>query len=411
VTVSAPPRPRLGDPVDRDELEALVNALIEEARRRARRRRLIYAAIAAAVALVGSVLLIVFAHGAQSRIAPPAVAPRTAVAGGAARSRIAFIGYPRFGPMLRAGQLWVANADGTGKRFLAASWYSRPTWPADGQKIAYEARNDIWAMNLDTNEQQNLTNSRGADIAPVWSPDGRRIAFLRYPLASLHEDGWDVYVMSADGSARQRLARHAAIDFSPVWSHGGRRLAFASRRDGNLEIYTVNTDGSGLRRLTHNKAGDRDPAWSPDGRRIAFASQWQLAVMNADGSGQRILSRSTGRDFAPDWSPDGRRIAFERQLGRHQYSSCPRCGRAARFEVHLMNADGTAEHRLTANGMQPRWSPDGRKIGFVSGRDGSREVYVMNGDGSGQRNVSHTRLFNDSLFAWSPGSCKELLGR
>jgi len=405
VTASAPPRPpRRGDPVDRDELEALVSALIEEARRRARRRRLIYAAIAAAVALVGSVLWIVLARGAQSRTASSTVAPRTAVAAGAARSRIAFIGYPRFGPMLRAGQLWVANADGTGKRFLAASWYSTPTWSADGQAIAYEARNDIWAMNLNTKKQQKLTDSRGADIAPVWSPDGRRIAFLRYPFGGRHEDGWDVYVMSADGSARQRLARHAAIDFSPVWSHDGRGLAFASRRDGDLEIYTVNTDGSGLRRLTHNKVADRDPTWSPDGRKIAFASHWQITVMSADGSGQKSLTLGEGRDFAPSWSPGGRTIAFERQLGRYQYGSCPRCGRAARFEVHLMNADGSAEQRLAPNGMQPHWSPDGRKIGFVSARNGNWEVYVMNGDGSGQRNVSHTRLFNDSLFAWSPGS-------
>jgi Tol biopolymer transport system component len=380
--------------------------LIEEVRRRARRRRLAYATIAAALALVGAALLIVFVHSAQSRAVSPAASARTGAIAGTARSRIAFIGYPRFGPMLRAGNLWVANPDGTGKRFVTVSWYSRPTWSAEGRRIAYEARNDLWAMDLDTKEQRNLTDSREAETAPVWSPDGRRIAFLRYPLRGRHEDGWDVYVMSADGRTQQRLARHAAIDFSPVWSPGGRRLAFGSRRDGNLEIYTVNTDGSVLRRLTNNEVGDRDPTWSPDGRRIAFSSHWQITVSNAGGSGQTTLVPSDGRDFAPDWSPDGRKIIFERQLGRYQYSPCPRCGRAARFEVHVMDADGTVEQSLASNGMQPRWSPDGRTIGFVSGRDNNWEVYVMNADGSGQRNVSHTRLFNDTLFAWSPGQSK-----
>ncbi len=152
----------------------------------------------------------------------------------------------------------------------------------------------------------------------------------------------------------------------------------------------MNADGSGLRRLTRNTVGDRNPVWSPDGRRIAFESNWQLNVMNADGSRQRRLTRNGGRNFTPAWSPDGQKIAFERRLGRKKYGPCNGCGRASTFEICVMNADGSGQQRLTTQGAQPGWSPDGQKIAFMSERDGNAEIYNMNADGSQQRNLTRT---------------------
>ena len=153
----------------------------------------------------------------------------------------------------------------------------------------------------------------------------------------------------------------------------------------------MNADGSGQRRLTRNTVRDSNPVWSPDGRRIAFESNWQINVMNADGSGQRRLTRNGARNFAPAWSPDGQKIAFERRLGRKKYGPCSGCGRASTFEVHVMNADGSGQQRLTTQGAQPGWSPDGQKIAFMSERDGNAEIYIMNADGSQQRNLTRTR--------------------
>ena len=98
---------------------------------------------------------------------------------------------------------------------------------------------------------------------------------------------------------------------SPVWSPDGRRIAFVSRRDGKA-LYVMNADGSGLR-IVARVEPLATPAWSPDGRRIAFEGRRDrhsvaLYVVNADGSGQRTLAR---RGNAPAWSPDGRSIAFE----------------------------------------------------------------------------------------------------
>jgi Tol biopolymer transport system component len=137
--------------------------------------------------------------------------------------------------------------------------------------------------------------------------------------------------------------------------------------------------------------------------------------MDADGSKQQRLTRTRARDFTPSWSPDGTRIAFERRQGRWDRVN-PRCklcgGRATIFEVHVMNADGSRQRLLTReqsklgvarSDAQPKWSPDGRRIAFVSKRDGNDEVYVVNADGSGLRNSTRNSRGDEGSFAWSPG--------
>src|SRR3954451_11860616 len=140
MTVTSPPRPRRpSDPVDREELEALVEALIEEARRRARRRRRIYGAAAGLVALVGVTVFIVFARSAQSQSASPALSAGSSFSAGTTSSKLAFIRTTRSaccgrGPLA----LYVMNADGSGKRVLARDAFGGAPWSPDGRKIPSE---------------------------------------------------------------------------------------------------------------------------------------------------------------------------------------------------------------------------------------------------------------------------------
>ncbi len=163
-------------------------------------------------------------------------------------------------------------------------------------------------------------------------------------------------------------------------------------------IYVMAADGSARTQLTSNSYLF-DPQWSPDGRQIAF-SRWiagegrlaEIFVMAADGSAPPMrLTNDTTLDGQPSWSPDGRQIAF---MSR----------RDGNREIYVMNADGTAPTRLTndpADDEQPSWSPDGRQIAFRSLRDGNAEIYVMGADGS-----APTRLTNDPAWdsdpSWSP---------
>ena len=410
MTVTAPPRPpRSNDPVDHEEFEALVEALIEEARQRARRRRRMYGAVAAVVALVGVAVFAGFERTAQSQSASPALAAPSSLAAGADGSKIAFIynvpgAQPFVGEPFQDWDLYVMNADGSGKRSLtrhAGIQIDTRAWSPDGRKIVFIRSREgslsghISVMNSDGSGQRKLTGDSPWLAAPTWSPDGRKIAFMKGNLA-----GWSVYVMNADGSATRRLTRNASIpgwglvaQWGPglAWSPDGRTIAFTSDRDGNVEVYVMNADGSGQKRLTRKPADDQFGAWSPDGRTIAFTSDRdgnvEVYVMNADGSGQQRLTRNPGEDATPAWSPDGRKIAF-------------RSARDGNSEIHVMNADGSGQRRLTRIAwpdVTPAWSPDGRMIAFSF-----TDIYVMNADGSGRRNLTRTPEARELGFAWSP---------
>ena len=414
MTVSAPPRPpsqapqaRDSTPLEREEIEALVEALIEEARREQRRRHRRYWALATFAALVGVVVLTLLDGGAASQTASPALSARSSVAAAAATPRIAFISEPLGLGQRIGGGLYVVNADGSGKQRLTSARYSTPAWSPDGRAIAFGRGAGVSVMNADGSGERRLTSG----ARPSWSPDGNQIAFV---------SGSEIYLMNADGSGQRKLVAHTArnevVGAAPAWSPDGRKIAFVSGRDGPFrgeapEISIANADGSGQRNLTRNPAHDSDPVWSPDGRKIAFVRNFEIYAMNADGSRQQNLTRNPARDLAPAWSPDGQGIVFERRLARRQYGNCPRCGGASIFEVHMMNADGSGPRRLTRNagqvhdgaiGAHPRWSPDGNQIAFVSGRDGNADIYVMNADGSGQRNLTRNARGHDTVFAWSP---------
>lgn len=200
----------------------------------------------------------------------------------------------------------------------------------------------------------------------------------------------DLFIMDANGGTATPVANgDVGINDEPVLSPDGTRIAFSSNRDGNLEIYVINVDGSNIARLTNDPGRDIMPAWSPDGSRLAFVrvadagAGGPLMVMNADGSGQVPLGTAVGA--APAWAPDGNSIAYG--LGGALY---------------LVDADGT-DSRLLFDAIpadDPAWSPDGTHIAF-GGVEANQDIYVINADGSGLRNLTNT-TGGEIQPTWSP---------
>ena len=283
-------------------------------------------------------------------------------------------------------------------------------------------RNDeIYVMDDDGKNQRNLTNHPDTDYAPSWLPDGTRIVFMSDRDGHVPKGGvlpnFEIYVMDADGGNQQNLTNDPSHDISPAWSPDGKRIAFTSYRDGHddaihgrptAEIYVMDADGGNPQHLTNDLNDDRHPSWSPDGKRIVFSSERdghfigdfeitssEIYLMDADGGNQQRLTENRKNDWSPSWSPDGKRIAF----------SSDRKGDFVNYEIYLMDADGGNLQRLTENRVydwSPSWSPDGKRIAFSSGKEGdfkNYEIYVMDADrGNQQKLTNHPR--NDGSPAW-----------
>ena len=211
------------------------------------------------------------------------------------------------------------------------------------------------------------------------------------------------------------------------WSPDGRQLAFAAEtgedaaRFGNpTDIFVVDAEEVRVRRLTDR--GDAfAPRWSPDGRTIAFgvreirlpsallrSSIW---LMNADGTAQRqLVPPVDGQvDVPGDWSPDATRLAFTRfRLSRDRRRLI------APPEIFAVSEQGTDLRRLAKHAADPAWSPDGRRIAFVSDRDRNgklsygdstsyaNELYSMRARGAATRRLTRTWRLNEAAPAWSP---------
>jgi WD40 repeat protein len=287
-------------------------------------------------------------------------------------------------------------------RVLPAIVYMARSNTGQNQPLTWQ----IFAMNADGSNRQQWTQNGGDDSTPVWSPDGRRIAFV-----SQRDGNREIYTMPAplaaaqgaiDGPGQVNITHSPGDDWTPAWSPDGRQIAFASIRQGNWEIFIVNADSSGLTQVTDDGMGNMSPVWSPDGQTLAYTSKrdgnWEIYTMpapNVPGARgeRRRLTSSEGNDLSPVYSPQGDRIAFE-------------SNREGNVEIYVMGADGSNPQNLThtpsADDHGPVWSPDGQRLLFYSNRTGDWDLFVMSATGENAINLTNTPDIDELAPAWRP---------
>ncbi|HXF95015.1 MAG TPA: hypothetical protein VNI61_02815 [Gemmatimonadales bacterium] len=156
---------------------------------------------------------------------------------------------------------------------------------------------DIYAVDVDGTNLRRLTRALGYDGGPFFSPDGRRIVYRAYHPASAADSAdyvtllranlvrpsrMEIWVMNADGSDPRQVTRLGGANFAPYFHPDGRRILFASNhrnpQSRNFDLYLVNLDGTGLERVTTHPDFDSFPMFSPDGTRLVWASNRNARV-------------------------------------------------------------------------------------------------------------------------------------
>jgi TolB protein len=275
---------------------------------------------------------------------------------------------------------------------------SSAAWSPDSRTLVYSMAGTLWRQSLESTVAEQLTSGRGYDYQPDCSPDGRWIVYVTYL-----NDAMELWVLDIENMHSHQLTFGGAVNVEPRFSRDGHRLAFVSTsyhghfhifvgdfKDGeltNVQRLTGETESS-LPRFYYSKFDHEiSPSWSPDGSELIFVSNrghiygtggfWRMKAQPG-AEAQEIHYEETAWKARPDCSPDGKRIVYASYLGGqwHQLWTMPSKG-GDPFPLSYGDFDNT----------NPRWSPDGKHIAFISNRTGNTSLWTLEALGGAQHQV------------------------
>jgi TolB protein len=231
-----------------------------------------------------------------------------------------------------------------------------PVFSPDGKTIVFVAvkvseKQDampeagVYTMKADGSERKKLADVKGLATSPVFSPDGKQVAFTSFPLAFAGgPPKFTLQVMDLDGKNKKDLGEGIVSS----WSSDGKKMLVTRVSEGggnDPHLYLMDADGKNAKRLSEEKA--MFGTFSPDGKKIACVAeaggdQPDLIVMNADGTDKKPLTKTEDSEFAPQWSEDGKSLYFTRfpkDMGGNPLD--------ASISIFRIDADGKNEKALT----------------------------------------------------------------
>ncbi len=226
----------------------------------------------------------------------------------------------------------------------------------------------LYLLSVESRELRQLTHpAAAADRDPVFSPDGRSLAFIR---ARSWSDQ-DVFRIDLDSGRESRLTSDHTTVLGLAWAEDGAAVIYSSDRLGPRTLWRVAADGGTPEWLPASGGGALHPAVDRSGRRLVFEQidcDSNVRRVSASSQDAETVIASTRRDQFPQLSPEGDRLAFVST-------------RDGSYQLYVAAADGSAVRRLTRlEGPRItalRWSPDGRRIAFEAWHQGRGDVYVV----------------------------------
>jgi Tol biopolymer transport system component len=287
--------------------------------------------------------------------------------------------------------------------------------------------------------ERHLTNVRqltngGENAEAYFSADGRKLVFQSTRNGRSCDQE---FVMNVDGTDIHRVSTGTGKTTCGFFYANDQRVIFGSShamqqdcppkpdpskgyvwRLDPYDIYTAKTDGSDLHRLTNYGVYTAEGVISPDGKKVVFTSlkdgDLDIYTMNIDGTDVRRLTTTPGYDGGPWWSPDGTKIVYrawhptDTALVSYRDLLAQRLVRPNLMELWVMNADGSNQRQITHLGganFGPSWTPDGKRLIFSSNyrqpRSGNFDLFLINLDGSGLEQVTTETSF-DGFPMFSP---------
>ena len=243
--------------------------------------------------------------------------------------------------------------------------------------------------------------TEGSCVDPDVDRTGSWLAFS----STMHRKTSDIYIKSVHGETLTQITSDPADDVMPVFSPDGKTIAFASNRAGNWDIYTTSIDGKLTVQITNDSDEELHPTWSPDGKKIAYcklgsqSSRWEIWVVDLANTGVRDF---LGYGVFPHWCPDVARnkILFQRarQRGSRDYSiwTVDYVDGQAMYPTEIASAANAAL-------INPAWSSDGSRIVFVAvvdpelsgdDRPAQSDLWVVNLDGTGRTSLTSGQFAN-----------------
>jgi TolB protein len=271
-------------------------------------------------------------------------------------------------------------------------------WGPDSEQLIYSMAGTLWRQTLGTQKAQQLTDGPGYDYQPDWSPDGKSVVYVTY-----QNDAMELWLLDLPTGKSHPLTNGGAVNVEPRWSPNGKKILWVSTEynkrfhifaadvvNGELQnkIRLTGETKSSLPRYYYSRYDmEINPSWSRDGKEILFVSNkghihgtggfWRMKAEPA-AEAEEIHYEETSWKARPDFSPDGSQMVYSSYLGRQWQN------------LWLMPAHGGDAFPLAYadwDQTNPRWSPDGKKIAYISNQNGKTEIKVSDYPGGASQVV------------------------